>query len=116
MPIPPLAAFISTVARTTKISPAVILLPLVIFDRLKQALPPSARGMACTIHRIALSAMIISEKYLCDVPMKNRSWAAHSVLFSLDEVNLMERQLLHLLVSLCWACFSQLAWRSSAAC
>ncbi|KAL2913612.1 PHO85 cyclin-1 [Polyrhizophydium stewartii] len=53
--------------------------------------------MPCTIHRISLAALIVSEKYLCDVPMKNKSWSAHSILFSLEEVNLMERQFLQLL-------------------
>jgi hypothetical protein len=54
--------------------------------------------MADTGHRIALSAIIIAEKYVCDVPMKNSAWKAHAKSFSQHDVNLMEKQLLELLV------------------
>lgn len=54
--------------------------------------------MACTGHRIGLAAIIIAEKYLCDVPMKNAAWFQHARCFSLAEINTMERQLLALMV------------------
>ncbi|KAJ3315223.1 hypothetical protein HDU76_002240, partial [Blyttiomyces sp. JEL0837] len=70
---------------------------------LKKRLPVSAKGMPCTAHRILLSALLIATKFLQDNPIKNKSfWMANiphhiRLLFSLQEVNLMERQLLGLL-------------------
>jgi hypothetical protein len=55
--------------------------------------------MYCTKHRITLACLILADKALHDAPFRNKTWAAHSIYFILPEVNLMERQLLHLLVS-----------------
>ena len=54
--------------------------------------------MYCTRHRILLASLILSDKYLRDTPLRNKSWAVFGTYFSLAEVNLMERQLLYLLV------------------
>eukprot|EP00842_Homolaphlyctis_polyrhiza_P002229 jgi/Hompol1/3006/HPOL_006289-RA len=94
---PPLPVFISSLIKTAQVDSPVLMLALIYFQRLKKLLPPTAKGMPCTVHRITLATLIVAEKFLCDVPMRNRSWAAHSTVFSLEEVNLMERQLLHLL-------------------
>jgi hypothetical protein len=66
--------------------------------QLKQILQPNAHGLASTSHRILLAAIILAEKYQSDVPMKNITWTKVSGIFSLGEVNLMERQLLSLFV------------------
>jgi hypothetical protein len=53
--------------------------------------------MHCTRHRVFLAALICAAKYLNDASPKNKHWARYASLFSLAEVNLMEKQLLYLL-------------------
>ncbi|ORX89420.1 hypothetical protein K493DRAFT_233513, partial [Basidiobolus meristosporus CBS 931.73] len=97
--IPPLSTFIRELAARSKVHTPSFLCTMVYLDRLRQSLPEFARGMQCTCHRIFLAALIIASKYLNDASPKNTYWARYTSLFSLAEVNLMERQLLELLVS-----------------
>ncbi|KAF9577945.1 hypothetical protein BGW38_006533 [Lunasporangiospora selenospora] len=53
--------------------------------------------MHCTCHRVFLASLIVAAKYLNDQSPKNKHWSAHSTVFSVGEVNLMEKQLLGLL-------------------
>lgn len=53
--------------------------------------------MHCTCHRVFLATLIVAAKYLNDQSPKNKHWSAHSSVFSVGEVNLMEKQLLSLL-------------------
>ncbi|KAF9973059.1 hypothetical protein BGZ65_009470, partial [Modicella reniformis] len=53
--------------------------------------------MHCTCHRVFLATLIVAAKYLNDQSPKNKHWSAHSTIFSVGEVNLMEKQLLSLL-------------------
>lgn len=57
----------------------------------------SLLGMHCTCHRVFLATLIVAAKYLNDQSPKNKHWSAHSSVFSVGEVNLMEKQLLSLL-------------------
>ena len=71
---------------------------VVYLHRLKSRLPAVAKGIQCTCHRIFLAALILSAKYLNDSSPKNKHWARHTLgLFSLPEINLMEKQFLFLL-------------------
>lgn len=53
--------------------------------------------MECTCHRIFLATLIVAGKYLNDASPKNKYWARYSTVFTVAEVNLMEKQLLYLL-------------------
>lgn len=54
--------------------------------------------MECTHHRIFLATLIITTKYLHDTALKNKYWVAYAGMFTANEINLMEKQLLQLLV------------------
>ncbi|TPX36745.1 hypothetical protein SmJEL517_g01141 [Synchytrium microbalum] len=95
--IPPLAQFISSLVERSRIPTATFMASFGYIARLRKRLPPTARGMFCTCHRIYLASLLLAGKYLSDTPIKNRTWAAYAGIFSLAEVNLMERQLLYLL-------------------
>lgn len=96
--IPYLPYFIGSLATGSRISSAVFYIAMLYIHRLRLKLPATALGMACTGHRIALASIIVAEKYVCDIPMKNCAWKQHASVFTLAEINLMERQLLELLV------------------
>ncbi|KAK3366593.1 hypothetical protein B0H63DRAFT_498212 [Podospora didyma] len=66
---------------------------------------PMAKGLRCTTHRIFLASLILAAKYLNDSSPMNKHWANYSNIhtqaynfgFTRTDVNLMEKQLLHLL-------------------
>jgi hypothetical protein len=94
-----LAQFIANLASSSQISSVVIYIATIYLHRLRPILS-GCSGLPTTLHRLALSSILLAEKSICDVAMKNKFWALHSQMFSLEEVNLMERQMLSLLVLL----------------
>ena len=102
--LPPLKVFIQGLVTQSHVQVPTLMSSLVYLSRLQQKLPPVAKGMRCTVHRIFLASLILAAKNLNDSSPKNKHWARYSATkgyegfgFSLTEVNLMEKQLLFLL-------------------
>ncbi|KAJ5246010.1 hypothetical protein N7468_000993 [Penicillium chermesinum] len=103
-PLPPTEAFIASLITRSQVQVPTLMSSLVYLGRLRARLPPVAKGMRCTVHRIFLASLILAAKNLNDSSPKNKHWARYTAVkgyegfgFSLPEVNLMERQLLFLL-------------------
>ncbi|KAJ3500969.1 hypothetical protein NMY22_g19081 [Coprinellus aureogranulatus] len=95
-PLFKLPTFISYILRRTDLPSTVIFSALILVQRLKCVCPPGERSAIG--HRIILSALMLSAKYLLERTYDNRSWRiASGRLFSLQEINQMERDMCLLL-------------------
>lgn len=102
--LPPLESFIQSLVDRSHVQVPTLMSSLVYLSRLQSRLPPVAKGMRCTVHRIFLASLILAAKNLNDSSPKNKHWARYTAVrgfddfgFSITEVNLMEKQLLYLL-------------------
>jgi PHO85 cyclin-1 len=102
--LPSLEEYITAIIQRSHVQTPTLMTSLVYLSRLQQRLPAVAKGMACTLHRIFLAALILAAKNLNDSSPKNKHWARYTTVrgyqgfgFSITEVNLMEKQMLFLL-------------------
>jgi G1/S-specific cyclin PLC1 len=102
--MPSLEEYITSIVQRSHVQVPTLMTSLVYLARLRQRLPAVAKGMACTLHRIFLAALILAAKNLNDSSPKNKHWARYTTVrgypgfgFSITEVNLMEKQMLFLL-------------------
>lgn len=96
--LPTLRTFIVKLIDYTNVYTATLIMTLCYLRRLQAKLPSHATGLPSTQHRIFLSCLILSAKNHNDSSPLNKHWTNYTDgLFTLQDVNLMERQLLSLL-------------------
>jgi hypothetical protein len=74
----------------TKLPECVVFSALALLQRLKSRFP-SAKGSSG--HRLFISAFMIASKVMCDDTYSNKSWSVVAQIFSVREINQMEREM-----------------------
>lgn len=97
-PLPLLRDFVLQLILISQSLPITLLIVLVLLDRLRMSLPYYAVGTNETGHRVFLAALIVANKFLLDIPVKNSVWSQWTNnYYSIVDINCMERQFLNLL-------------------
>ncbi|KAG0665285.1 PHO85 cyclin-1 [Monosporozyma unispora] len=96
--LPSLRTFITRLVRYTNVYTPTLLTTVCYLNKLRRILPQDAKGLPSTIHRLFLACLILSAKFHNDSSPLNKHWAKYTDgLFTCEDINLMERQLLNLL-------------------
>ena len=100
--LPPLEEFIQSIIHRSQVQTPTLMSSIIYLRRLRQCLPSAIKGRRSTVHRIFMTCLVLAAKYLNDRSPKNVHWARYTLSigyegFSVDEINLMEKQLLSLL-------------------
>ncbi|KAG1473969.1 hypothetical protein G6F56_000641 [Rhizopus delemar] len=94
--VPPLASFITLLARRSRAKSGTLLSSLIIMEKLKKRLDktrsPALQGSM--LHTVFLCCMILTTKYLHDASPKNSRWSRYAAYFSTEEINKLERRIL----------------------
>ncbi|KAI8070363.1 hypothetical protein BC940DRAFT_253873 [Gongronella butleri] len=104
-PLPMAPAFVDLVVRSCPMPSTVLVFALIYLARLASQLPPRACGNQDTPHRLFLSSVLVSSKYLCeDGTHLTSSTIAESAApwYSSEDINRMEASLLHMLHHNLW--------------
>lgn len=101
--IPPLHDFIDLITQRSRTKTGTLLIAFILLNRLSFRLGYiTTTGMASAPQRIFLASLIISTKLINDTSPKNKHWMTFANdYFELDEINLMEKQFLTLMVNIC---------------
>ncbi|EPZ35639.1 hypothetical protein ROZALSC1DRAFT_27074 [Rozella allomycis CSF55] len=94
--MPTVVKFLKEILGRTRLSTITLVLALFYLDRLK-GMHPACRGTHGSGHRLLLSSLMVSSKYLFDDTYDNKTWCLVSKCFSLSEVNQMENEFLYFL-------------------
>lgn len=93
--LPALDRFIAYAMHRTKVPDIVIYASLLLLQRLKARFPGAKSSSG---HRPFTTALVLASKVLCDDTYSNKSWCVSAQgLFSLSEINSMEREMCTLL-------------------
>ncbi|KAF8305133.1 hypothetical protein DL93DRAFT_2144770, partial [Clavulina sp. PMI_390] len=94
----PLEDFILSLCRRNKVTVGTLSSALIYLSRLRERMSNSFGATHSTPHRLFFSALIVASKFSNDVNTRNKHWAHYvSGLWTLDEINVMERQFLNVI-------------------
>ncbi|KAK1220254.1 PHO85 cyclin-1 [Marasmius sp. AFHP31] len=93
---PSLRDFIYRLVKHVNVSVGTLLATTIYYDRIRPKLT-EASGVRGVRHRLFLATLIVSSKYLNDSSPKTSHWQKYAGIATLEDVNLMERQLIQLL-------------------
>ncbi|KAG7096533.1 hypothetical protein E1B28_003961 [Marasmius oreades] len=93
---PSLRNFIHRLVEHVNVSVGTLLTTVIYYDRIRPKLT-EASGARGARHRLFLATLIVASKYLNDSSPKTLHWQKYANITTLQNVNIMERQLLELL-------------------
>lgn len=96
--LPPLESFLKQLVLCSNVNSGTLLATLVYLQRFKSRFSKNALGSSSTKHRLLLICLVVSVKYHCDMCPSNALWSYYTNgVFSANDINVMERQLLRTL-------------------